>query len=328
MSLLKYLEKKRYLTSSFELSIDFYYSFFFFLPNMEALLCDEDWLSCSTETRNEKHGGYGKSVMGSVCMTTTMKEEDEQAVSVCMEKEMSYMPEPHYKEFLESKSLVFVRLRCIQWLIKCRSRWNFSYGTVFLAANYLDRFISKNRSKEWKDWMVELLAVACLSIASKFHETYPPTLSEIQMEDYMDHVFDQSCIERMEMILLEALDWHLSCPTPYYYIQLLGLKLLESSIGEEADYVLMVKIKELLIGAVLDYRLIPFKPSLIAISSIWCCLDLLPPITSQSSLSYFMSLFDQHHKDEMMKCRAIMEAVQSSCCPQSPTSVLMKNHCC
>lgn len=91
---------------------------------MDALLCDEDWLSCSTETRDEnyhramKHGGFDKSITSSVCLTITMKEDDERAVSVCMEKEMSYMPEPYYKEFLESKNLVFVRLRCIQWIIK------------------------------------------------------------------------------------------------------------------------------------------------------------------------------------------------------------------
>lgn len=117
----------------------------------------------------------------------------------------------------------------------------------------------------------------------------------LKMEDYMDDVFEASCIERMEVILLEALDWHLCCPTSYHYIQLLGLKL-DSSIEEEANDVLMVKMTELVVGALLDYRLIPFKPSLIALSSIWCSLDLLAPITSQSSLSYFMTLFNQHHK--------------------------------
>ncbi|XP_023545107.1 putative cyclin-D7-1 [Cucurbita pepo subsp. pepo] len=278
---------------------------------MEGLLCDEDWLSTSADT-------HGKN-LSLVCVGAKEDEDEEQAaVSVCMAKEMSYMPDPHYKEFLETQDLVFVRLTCIQWLLKCRNRWNLSHGTVFLAANYLDRFISKNRTKEWKDWMVELLGVACLSVACKFHETYPPTLTQIQMEDYMDHVFDESSIERMEVTLLKALDWHLCCPTPYAYIHLLGLNL-ESSL-------LMANITELLVGAVLDHRLMPFKPSLIALSTIWCSLDLLPPITSQPSLSYFMRLFNHPHKDEMMKCRAVLEAVQSSRCPQSPTSVLMKDH--
>ena len=104
----------------------------------------------------------------------------------------------------------------------------------------------------------------------------------------MDHVFDESSIERMEVTLLKALDWHLCCPTPYAYIHLLGLNL-ESSL-------LMANITELLVGAVLDHRLMPFKPSLIALSTIWCSLDLLPPITSQPSLSYFMRLFNHPHK--------------------------------
>ena len=35
--------------------------------------------------------------------------------------------------------------------------------------------------QEWKDWMVELLSIACLSIASKFGDTTSntPTLHEI-----------------------------------------------------------------------------------------------------------------------------------------------------
>lgn len=93
---------------------------------MDMLLCDEDWLSCSTDqTREEnhravKHGGFGGRVTSSICLTIMMKEVDEQAVSIGMEKEMSYMPEPYYKEFLESRDLVFVRLRCIQWIIKVK----------------------------------------------------------------------------------------------------------------------------------------------------------------------------------------------------------------
>ncbi|XP_022143908.1 putative cyclin-D7-1 [Momordica charantia] len=296
---------------------------------MEALLCDEDWLSSPAEAHiglhhEKKHGGSAESLMSSVCVTAN-DEDNEQAVSVCLEKEMSYMPESHYKEFLESKNLVFVRLRCIQWLIKCRIRWSLSHGTVFLAANYLDRFISKNRCKEWKNWMVELLAVACLSVACKFHESYPPTLTEIQMEE-MDHVFDGSSIERMEMILLKVLEWRLCSPTPYSYIQLLESMELEAEVGGKF---LMPNITQLLLGAVLDYNLVDFRPSLLAVSAVWCCPDyFLPPITSQTRLSYITRMFNQHPEDEMMKCREVMQAARSSHCPRSPTSVLMNERSC
>lgn len=78
---------------------------------MEGLLCDEDWLSTSADT-------HGKN-LSLVCVGAKEDEDEEQAaVSVCMAKEMSYMPDPHYKEFLETQDLVFVRLTCIQWLLK------------------------------------------------------------------------------------------------------------------------------------------------------------------------------------------------------------------
>lgn len=112
------------------------------------------------------------------------------------------------------------------------------------------------------------------------------------MED-LDHVFHPSSIERMEVTLLEALEWRLCCPTAYSYIQLLAWKL--ESIEAEVEGNLMVKITELLDGAVLDYRLMAFRPSLIALSTICCCLDLVAPITSQQCLSHFLRLFNQHY---------------------------------
>lgn len=33
----------------------------------------------------------------------------------------------------------------------------------------------------WSYWMFELLSIACLSVASKFHETSPPQLLELQV---------------------------------------------------------------------------------------------------------------------------------------------------
>lgn len=48
-----------------------------------------------------------------------------------------------FSSFFSSFSI----LTSFSFMIQCRNRWNLSHGTVFLAANYLDRFISKNRTK-------------------------------------------------------------------------------------------------------------------------------------------------------------------------------------
>lgn len=105
-------------------------------------------------------------------------------------------------------------------------------------------------------------------------------------------MFDGSSIERMEMILLKVLEWRLCSPTPYSYIQLLESMELEAEVGGKF---LMPNITQLLLGAVLDYNLVDFRPSLLAVSAVWCCLDyFLPPITSQTCLSYITRMFNQH----------------------------------
>ncbi|KAM2179485.1 hypothetical protein ACFX1S_032914 [Malus domestica] len=112
---------------------------------MESLLCDEVCpASPAVTTETIPGNNFGsKSYCRSILMYTT-KEEYEQALTICMEKEKSYMPEPNYLDNLCSNNLVIARLKSIQWFIKSSSRLNLSLGTVFYAANYLDRFISTN----------------------------------------------------------------------------------------------------------------------------------------------------------------------------------------
>ncbi|XP_004305190.1 PREDICTED: putative cyclin-D7-1-like [Fragaria vesca subsp. vesca] len=179
----------------------------------QSLLCDEVWPSSPLAT--------AKNYMID-CETLSMyarsKRDYDESFTICLEKEMSYMPQPNYVENLCSNNLVIARFKSIQWFVKSGSRLNLSLGTVFYAANYLDRFISMNNA--WKYWMVELLSIACLSIASKFNDTCSPTLLEIQMED-LDYSFDSSTIQRMEMMVLEALGWRLASTTAYSYLELM-----------------------------------------------------------------------------------------------------------
>jgi cyclin A len=59
--------------------------------------------------------------------------------------------------------------------------------TLFLCINYIDRFSSKVFIKR-KDY--QLVGVACLLIASKYEEIYPPSASEYV--HYTDHAYTKS----------------------------------------------------------------------------------------------------------------------------------------
>ncbi|OMO97236.1 hypothetical protein COLO4_14758 [Corchorus olitorius] len=125
---------------------------------MENLLCDEVWLSSSSSSSNspgrttpDVHHSHDHErercilIKGFDDSFYSTKEDSEQAFSICLEKELSYMPEPGYLDYLQSNNLVFPRFRAVQWLIKTCSRLNLSAGTIFSAANYLDRFLSMSQ---------------------------------------------------------------------------------------------------------------------------------------------------------------------------------------
>ncbi|KAM2179484.1 hypothetical protein TB1_032066 [Malus domestica] len=82
--------------------------------------------------------------------------------------------------------------------------------------------------------MVELVSIACLSIASKFSDTYNPSMLEIQMED-LEHSFEPSTIQRVEMMVLNALGWRLASTTAYSYLELFSwfLDSLKPQLHEE-----------------------------------------------------------------------------------------------
>ncbi|ESR42377.1 hypothetical protein CICLE_v10012085mg [Citrus x clementina] len=281
--------------------------------NTESLLCDELWLSDPASTadcysdRKPKQCNILESCECE-CDGTSFyktKEECEEAAIICLDKELSYMPEPGYVEYLDkSNNLPHFRFRAVQWLIKSRSRLNLSFGTFFNAANYLDRFISMHQFHEWKYWMVELVSVACLSIASKFNDTSSPSLHEIQMEE-LDYSFQSSTIRRMELTLLQSLGWRLGCITTYSYVELLltNFDSFEFHLHNE----LTTLVTKLLLGAVLDARLLKYQPSVVAVSALWCSLDELTA-SSCAHVAFITRLFNQEQKDDVVKCNMIMKS--------------------
>ncbi|KAL5807086.1 hypothetical protein ACOSQ4_029819 [Xanthoceras sorbifolium] len=303
----------------------------------ESLLCDEVWLSCpETPGCCDHHHHHEPNKWSSLERGAGSDNEeyhDANIIVMCLEKEPSYMPGPEYVDYLQSNNnLMQSRSRAIQWLFKSRSRLNLSFGTVFNAANYLDRFISMNQCQGWRYWMIELTSVACLSVASKFTETSAPSLHEIQMED-LEYSFQSNSTKRMELTLLQALGWRLSSITTYSYVELLisNLNSLDSRVLNE----LTTRATKLLLGSILDFKLLEYRPSAVAVSAIWCTLDELIP-SSHAHLASITRLFNQDQKDDVVKCHTIMKSrrVNPLCnlivcgqpCywPSSPVTVLLR----
>ncbi|XP_058111111.1 putative cyclin-D7-1 [Magnolia sinica] len=284
----------------------------------------------------------------------TTREDRDQALLVFLHKEASYLPGDVYVEHLQSLDLA-----------QTQCRLNLSIGSVFDAVNYLDRYISVNRFMKWKYWMVELLSVACLSIASKCNEVSIPPLLQFQVCDYyyiaflagcyynssfyislmilfhsslllslllkfefllslkkkndavaavvlnfcfmedLDHSFLPDAIQRMEITVLKALGWRLTCVTAYSYVDLMTWHL--HSLPRHIHVALTERMTELLLGALSDPKFIEFRPSTVAASALRCGLEELLPSKLDTHLSDLASLLPHDRTDEMDKCHKIME---------------------
>ncbi|XP_015087460.1 putative cyclin-D7-1 [Solanum pennellii] len=261
---------------------------------MESLLCDEIWLEKEEEFKNNvENSCFFKS-----------KEDCEEAFKILLNKEISYMPKIGYVKFIKENCFIEnARFKAIHWLIKSQRRWNLSFGTCFGAASYLDRFISLNKCQGWKYWMFELLSIACLSVSSKFHETSPPQLLELQMEG-VEHLFESTMIQRMELTLLETLGWRLNSTTPYSYIELFQWNINTLKLSLLRDFTSCVN--DLLLRILLDVKFLEFRPCVIAQSVVTCISEDLSLLIDDSCFNNFTRLIPQNQKDDLSKCQRMM----------------------
>ncbi|CAL9102269.1 unnamed protein product [Musa textilis] len=100
-------------------------------------------------------------------------------------------------------------------VVQTTARFGFGFQTAYLAVAYFDRFLGRRRIDNGTAWATRLLSTACLSVAAKMEERRVPPLSEMQIEGY---AFDSNAVQRMELLLLDTLQWRTNCVTPFDYL--------------------------------------------------------------------------------------------------------------
>ncbi|CAA6670618.1 unnamed protein product [Spirodela intermedia] len=95
--------------------------------------------------------------------------------------------------------------------------YRFRPPTTYLAVNYMDRFLSRHSLPQSGGWPVQLTSVACLSLAAKMEESLIPSLLDLQVEEGR-FVFEPRTVQRMELLVLDALNWRLRYVTPFDFV--------------------------------------------------------------------------------------------------------------
>ncbi|CAL4929674.1 unnamed protein product [Urochloa decumbens] len=156
--------------------------------------------------------------------------------------------------FADARSLFH---RCLQ----TTAMFRFGGKTAYVAVTYLDRFLAQRRVNRGQEWALQLLAVACLSLASKVEEHHAPRLSELcDMDGYE---VDTESILRMELLVLGTLGWRMIAATPFPYISCFAAR-----FRQDERRPIVLRAVECVFAAIKEMSSVEYQPSTIAVASI------------------------------------------------------------
>ena len=140
-----------------------------------------------------------------------------------------------------------MRIILIDWLIEVHLKFKLLPETLFLTINYIDRYLQKNQITRDK---LQLLAVSSLLIACKYEEIYPPELSSFVY--ITDNAYQKEDILNYEIKILDALEYDMTYPSSYRYLEILIIKL--GLINNEQFFYKMQYLLELSLSKLYFYN--------------------------------------------------------------------------
>ncbi|KAI3465266.1 hypothetical protein Pfo_021929 [Paulownia fortunei] len=162
--------------------------------------------------------------------------------------------------------IIGARLDGIQYILRKRELLGFRFQTAYLSVTYLDRFLARRSINAEKSWAIRLLSMACLSLAAKMEECVAPSLSEFCVEGYN---FEGRTTQRMELLVLNTLEWKMGSITPFAFIPFFVKKFGENSPPRTG----VSRIVEVILCAVRDLKIMCQRPSVIAAAATLLVLE-------------------------------------------------------
>ncbi|XP_061408324.1 LOW QUALITY PROTEIN: cyclin-A2 [Lethenteron reissneri] len=96
----------------------------------------------------------------------------------------------------------------VDWLVEVVEEYKLHSETLYLAVNYIDRFLSSMSVLRGK---LQLVGTAAMYLAAKFEEIYPPEVSEFVF--ITDDTYTKKQVLRMEHLILRVLSFEVASPT-------------------------------------------------------------------------------------------------------------------
>lgn len=212
--------------------------------------------------------------------------EHEELVSLfTKEQEQQKQPTCTFSFDQTDPSVFLARKEAVDWILKVKAHYGFTPLTAILAINYLDRFLSSLHFQKDKPWMIQLVAVSCLSLAAKVEETQVPLLLDLQVVD-TKFLFEAKNIQKMELLVMSTLKWKMNPVTPISFLDHIVRRL---GLNNYLHWDFFKKCEALVLDLVSDSRFACYKPSLLATATMLRVVDEIDP---PNSIDYKSQLLD------------------------------------
>ncbi|KAK6924013.1 Cyclin, C-terminal domain [Dillenia turbinata] len=270
-----------------------------FIQNpLDGLYCEEEkWDFDEDRERFDENKRNPELFTPAVLENDLFWEENELVCLISKERETIS------NEICSNGSLIVARKEAVEWILRVDAHYAFSALTTVLAVNYFDRFLSNLQFQKDKPWMIQLTAVACLSLAAKVEETYVPLLLDLQVRVLFcnlcvgdcKYLFEAKTIQRMELLVLSTLKWKMHPVTPLSYfehiVRRIGLK-------THLHWEFLRRCEHLLLSVIVDSRFVGYLPSVIASATMLHVIKVIEPYNHVEYQNQLMDVLDVN-KDEV-----------------------------
>ncbi|XP_042519541.1 putative cyclin-D6-1 [Macadamia integrifolia] len=232
------------------------------------------------------------------------QEHQSDTIPALFAAESDHMPCDYYFQSIKTKELdVSVRQEAVSLILQAQFSCCFDPLIPYLAVNYLDRFIAAQGNPQGEPWILKLIAMSCLSLAAKMMKT---DFNLIDFQRGEGFIFDTDTIQRMELLILGALNWRMRSITPFSFVHFfLSLFMMKDPPLRDA---LKTRAKEIIFKAQNEIKLLEFKPSIIAASALLSASHELFPIQFPS-FRKAISCCVFVNKESLFDCCNVMQGI-------------------
>ena len=194
-----------------------------------------------------------------------------------------YMPtQPHITEKMRSI--------LVDWLVEVHLKFKMVPESLYLTVNLVDRYMERVTVRRSH---LQLVGVACLMLASKYEETYPPELRDLVY--ITDRAYTAQEIVEKEYDVIRAVQWNMRVPTSHTFLcRFLKAAHADRQIAQVACYVCERTLQE--------YSLLDFLPSVVAATSVM----LSRKTAGRHPWSATLAKYTSYDEPQLEKCAAAM----------------------